>query len=234
MIKITYWSDYACPYCYIGEARMKKAIENLGISDKVEIQMKSFELDPTASSKVVGPTTDRFATKYGLTKEMAAKQIEQISELGRGEGIDFRYASTMYTNTLDAHRLTKLAQSKGDAELSDKIVDALFDAYFTKNLELSDHQVLLQIAEAVGIDAEEAKEVLESDKYEAEVRADESEAAKMGIHGVPFFVVGEKYSLSGAQPEETFVLALKKVMDETQDSILSQGMTCGPDGCHIG
>ncbi|MDD3219800.1 MAG: DsbA family oxidoreductase [Lachnospiraceae bacterium] len=233
-MKITYWSDYACPYCYIGEARLKKAMETLGISDKVEIEMKSFELDPNASKKVLGATTDRFAKKYGLTKEMAAEQIEHISQLGREEGIDFRYASTLYTNTLDAHRLTKLAQSKQDGILATKLTELLFDAYFTKNLELSDHQVLTQIAVEAGMNVEEVKEMLDSDKYETQVRQDESEASRMGIHGVPFFVVGEKYSLSGAQPEETFVLALQKVMEETQDIIENQGMTCGPNGCHIG
>lgn len=233
-MKITYWSDYACPYCYIGEERLKKAMKTLGIEDTVEIEMKSFELDPTASKKVVGPTTDRFAKKYGLTKAMAANQIEHISELGRAEGIDFKYASTLYTNTMDAHRLTKLAQSKQDAKLSAKIIDALFDAYFTKNLELSDHQVLIQIAVEAGMDAEEVKMMLASDKYEAQVRLDEREAGKYGIQGVPFFIVGDKYSLSGAQPEESLVRALKKIMEETVENMDMPGMTCGPDGCHIG
>lgn len=239
-MKITYWSDYACPYCYIGEARLKKAIKALGIEDKVEIEMKSFELDPTASQKVEGPTTDRFAKKYGLSKEMAAEQIEHISKLGRSEGIDFRYASTLYTNTMDAHRLTKLAQSKQNSKLSAQIIDALFDAYFTKNLELSDRRVLIQIAAEFGMDTDEVNEMLESDKYEDQVRLDEREAVKYGINSVPFFVVGEKYGLSGAQPEEAFVSTLKKVMDEMQekieasDDIEEHGMTCGPDGCHIG
>lgn len=233
-MKITYWSDYACPYCYIGEARLKKAIKTLGIEDKVEIEMKSFELDPTASQKATGPTTDRFAKKYGLSKEMATKQIEQISELGRAEGIDFRYVSTLYTNTMDAHRLTKLAQSKQNPKLSAQIIDALFDAYFTQNFELSDCRVLIQIAAELGMDTDEVNAMLDSDKYEAQVRLDEREAGKYGINSVPFFVVGEMYSLSGAQPEESFVSVLKKVMDETQEDIKAQGMTCGPSGCHIG
>lgn len=218
-MKITYWSDYACPYCYIGEVRLKKAIKTLGIEDKVEIEMKSFELDQTASKKVKGPTTDRFAKKYGLSIEMAKEQIEHISELGRAEGIDFRYASTLYTNTMDAHRLTKLAQSKQNPKLSAQIIDALFDAYFTKNLELSDHRVLIRIAAEFGMNTDEVNEMLDSDKYEDHVRLDEREAAKYGINSVPFFVVGGKYGLSGAQPEEAFVNALKKVMDEMQEEI---------------
>ena len=234
MMKITYWSDYACPYCYIGEERLKKAMKKLGIEDEVEIEMKSFELDPNASEKVEGPTIDRFAKKYGLTKAMAANQIEQISKLGRTEGIDFKYATTQYTNTMDAHRLTKLAQSKQNPKLSEKIIDALFDAYFTKNLELSDHQILIQIAVEAGMDAEEVKMMLDSDKYETQVRLDEREAGKHGIHGVPFFIVGDKYSLSGAQPEEAFVHALKKIMEESMEDISVSGMTCGLDGCHIG
>lgn len=233
-MKITYWSDYACPYCYIGEVRLKKAIETLGMQDEIEIEMKSFELDPSASKKVVSSTTERFAKKYGLSKQAAADQIQQISDLGKAEGIDFRYVSTLYTNTMDAHRLTKLAQSKQDPALVSNIIDALFDAYFTKNLELSDKKTLIRIAVDAGMDAEEVEAMLNSDKYEKQVRQDEEEAARYGIHGVPFFVVGDKYTLSGAQPVEGFVRVLKKIVEENNENEIEKGLTCGSDGCYIG
>lgn len=233
-MKITYWSDYACPYCYIGEVRLKKALEILGITDQIEIEMKSFELDPNASKTVVSSTTERFAQKYGLSKQEAANRIQQISDLGEAEGIHFKYVSTLYTNTLDAHRLTKLAQSKQDPSLVSSIIDALFDAYFTKNLELSDKNTLIRIAVDAGMDAKEVETMLNSNLYEDQVRADEKEASMYGIHGVPLFVVNDKYSLSGAQPVEAFVQVLQKILAETNEYELEQGMTCGPDGCLIG
>ena len=218
-MKIEIWSDYACPFCYIGEKRMEKALAEIPGGDKVEVEFKSFELDPTASGKVMSSTVDRFAMKYGLTKEGAAERIEAISAMGRGEGIDFRYASTRYTNTFDSLRLTKYAQEQDKPE----IVEKLFDAYFTKNLELSDHAVLKEIAAECGLDG-----------YADEVRADEREAMERGIHAVPLFFIGGKYTASGAQPVEILKGAVEKAMEEENQTVSAaslDGMVCGPNGC---
>ena len=220
IIKI--WSDYACPFCYIGEKRLEKAISQIPDGDNIKIEFKSFELDPTASEKVVSSTTERFAKKYGMTEDDAAARIEQISMMGRREGIDFKYISTRYTNTFDALRLTKFAQERGH----DEIITKLFDAYFTKNLELSDHKVLKKIAVECGLDENEVNEFLNSDKYADEVRKDEYEAARLGIHGVPYFVINDKYALSGAQPAEVLKDAIEDALSEDFN-----GMTCGADGC---
>ena len=226
MIEI--WSDYACPFCYIGEKRLEKAIAEVNGGNKVEVKFKAFELDPTASNEVESATIDRFALKYGLSKEDAANRVEQISMMGRREGIDFKYATTRYTNTFDSLRLTKLAQEQGH----DEIITKLFDAYFTKNLELSDHQVLKQIAIDCGLDENEVDELLKGDKYAAEVREDEKEAAMYGIHGVPCFLINGKYSLSGAQPTHVIKEAIESILDkETIDEL--DGMTCGPNGCRF-
>ena len=231
-MKITYWSDYACPYCYIGEARLKKAIADIPELADTEIEMKSFQLDPYAGEHAVGDTQTRFAKKYGLSMEMAGQQIEGISQLGIAEGLDFKYATTLFTNTMDAHRLTKLAQSKGDAALAERVIERLFRAYFTENRELADQELLQQIGEECGLDPEEVREVLATEKYRDEVILDEREASRYGIHAVPFFVIG-KYGISGAQTTEGMKAALLKVMEEEAEAGLSGGMACGPDGCHF-
>ena len=118
-MKITYWSDYACPYCYIGEARLKKAISEVEGDKDIEVEMKAFQLDPTAGEHAVGDTQTRFAHKYGISFEDAGRQIDTISQMGIAEGLDFRYATTLFTNTMDAHRLTKLAQEKNDPVLAE-------------------------------------------------------------------------------------------------------------------
>lgn len=221
-MKIEIWSDYACPFCYIGEKRLERALAEVG-DKNISVEFKSFELDPYADKKVTSSTPERFAEKYGLSLEAAKERVEQISAMGRAEGIDFKYSTTRYTNTFDALRLTKFAQSKSH----DEIITKLFDAYFTKNLELSDHAVLKKIAVDCGLDGNEVEKILNGDNYAEEVRADELQAARLGIHGVPYFVIGGKYGLSGAQPSEILKQAITDALTEKNFN----GMTCGADGC---
>lgn len=226
-MKIEYWSDYACPYCYIGETRLKNAIDELGLDDEVELEMRAFELDPTAPAEVTGDTLHRFARKYGLSLDEAAERIEEISAQGRELGIDFRYATTLNSNTFDAHRLTKYAHNVGNTSIE----KLLFDAYFTKNLVLADHDVLLRIAEEAGLDLEAAKGVLNTDAYADEVRADEAASRALGVTGVPFFVIDGKLAIPGALPTDAFKQALTKALDSELASM--QGAACGPEGCSI-
>ena len=230
-MKITYWSDYACPYCYIGEKRLETAIDELGLKEDIDIEMRAFELDPNASYEVVSRTDERFAVKYGLTLDMARRQIEKISILGKNEGIDFKYIDTQYTNMLDAHRLTKLVASKGNKENTNKVIHLLFDAYFTRNLKLTDRNVLTDIARQVGIDEDELNKMLDSDDFIDDVRFDENEAYKLGVHGVPYFVIDDKHVISGAQTKSGIKQTILKALDENNASS-EQGMVCGPDGCH--
>jgi len=181
-MKITCWSDYACPYCYIGEVRLKWVIANVPELGEVELEMIAFHLDPDAGEHATGDTQTRFAQKYGLTMEHAGRSVEHISQMGWAEGLDFHYAETQFTNTMDTHRLTKLAQSKGDPALAQRVVDALFHAYFGESKELADKALLREIGVSCGLDGEEVKRLLESDLYRDEVILDEGEAARYGIH----------------------------------------------------
>ena len=232
-MKITYWSDYACPYCYIGEARLKKAIANVPELGEVELEMKAFQLDPTAGEHPESDTQTRFAKKYGLTMEHAGRSVEHISKMGREEGLEFHYAETQFTNTMDAHRLTKLAQSKGDPALAQRVVDALFHAYFGENKELADKTLLQEVGVSCGLEDSEVKALLDSDLYRDEVILDEREADRYGIHAVPFFVIG-KQGLSGAYPVEAMEQVLREALETIPPEPPAQGMQCGPDGCRLG
>ena len=232
-MKITYWSDYACPYCYIGEARLKKAIANVPELGEVELEMKAFQLDPTAGEHPESDTQTRFAKKYGLTMEHAGRSVEHISKMGREEGLEFHYAETQFTNTMDAHRLTKLAQSKGDPALAQRVVDALFHAYFGEKKELADKTLLQEVGVSCGLEEGEVKALLDSDLYRDEVILDEREAARYGIHAVPFFVIG-KQGLSGAYPVEAMEQVLREALETLPPELPAQGMQCGPDGCRLG
>ena len=233
MLNITYWSDYACPFCYIGEARLKKAIKEQGLDKHVRLTMKAFELDPGAGLHAETDTLTRFAQKYGLTNQEAASRIEAITRIGRAEGLDFKYATTLFTNTMDAHRLTKLAQSKEDPTIAERVTDALFRLYFTENRELADKALLQTIGEDCGLDSEEVRETLATDKFRREVIADEQEAALYNVHAVPFFIVG-RYGIPGALSVEELKKVIEKTLEESSSPHAAKGMTCGPDSCSIG
>lgn len=212
-MKITYWSDFACPYCYIGNTRLKRAINDLNLD--VDFDIRAFELDQNAPSDVQSTTVERFAVKYGLSIDDAKKQVNQISQLGADEGIDFKYETTLYTNTRDAHRLMKLAQEK-HPESVEKLATMLFDAYFVKNLKLADHEVLVGIGLDAGLDEEEIMEVLESDLFNAKVEEDENIALSAGIHAVPFYLFDGKYSIPGALSYEDFKSVLSQIIAESE------------------
>lgn len=235
---LTIWSDFACPYCYIGETRLQQAIDEIGLTDDVVIDYRAFELDPNASKDVVSGTPERFAEKYGLSLEDAEKQIEQISSLGRELGIDFNYATTQYSNTRDAHRLMKLVEDKYDRETTVRLNEALFNAYFVENLVLSDHKVLLEKGIAAGMNYEDIKEVLDSDKYNDDVRLDEQEAMMRGVHGVPYIVFNGGFAVPGAMSVEGFKSALRREFSKQEKEAAEQSETesphqCGPDGCRL-
>ena len=233
-MKITYWSDYACPYCYIGEERMKIAIKELGLENLVEIEARAFELDPDAPQDVQTTIVVRFAKKYRLTEPQAAEQIESISALGRELGIDFRYAATLYTNTRAAHRLYKFAlQQKGSA-VANKLGDLLFDAYFTKNEKLAEHATLLRVAKEVGLDEGQTRTLLESNQYDDEVRFDEREAMLYGIHGVPYFLINGKLAIPGAVSVKAMKHLLERALKEEQENAVGEeAHQCGSEGCRI-
>ena len=240
MITLTIWSDFACPYCYIGETRLRNAIDELGLQDRVTVDFRAFELDPTASKEVVSSTPERFAQKYRLSLEGAKDQIEQISSLGRELGIDFKYATTQYSNTRDAHRLMKLAEAKYDRETVGRLNEALFKAYFVENLVLADHKVLLDKAVSVGMNEADVKEVLESEKYDDEVRFDEREAMMRGVHEVPYIVINGGLAIPGAMTTESFKHALQRELKkqekaQTEADVIDgeRPHQCGPDGCQL-
>lgn len=248
-MNITYWSDYACPFCYIGETRLKKAIQELEEEKKiakgqVKVTMKAFQLDPAAGLHASGDTLSRFAQKYNLSMEEAAAQINGISQMGRAEGLDFNYASTLFTNTMDAHRLTKLAQHTGTAAQVQQVIEKLMQAYFAENKELADKKLLQQIGEEAELSANTVQTMLASDLYRDEVEEDEREAYSYGIHAVPFFLVAGRYGINGAQEiagmKEVILQAVREDEVERQKAQAAaavtaapSGMVCGPQGCSI-
>lgn len=216
-MKISYWIDYNCPYCYIGITRLNKAIDELKL-DNVKIDTHSFELDPNAPKTSKTTTLERFSEKYNLTTEEAQKEIDKITQWGLDEGLDLNYESCRFTNTRDAHRLSKLAIQSNNQKIMQRFNDLMFEAYFSKNLELADRKTLVDIATEAGLDEKEVNEVLDSDKFNNEVVLDERVAMDTGIRGVPYFIFNNRHAIPGALPTSEFINVLKKIKFEEEFS----------------
>lgn len=241
-MEITYWSDYACPYCYIGEARLKKALKDAGLEDDVVLTMKAFQLDPGAPRHAATSTVTRYGAKYGLSAEDAQRSVDQINALGAAEGLEMNYADTLFTNTMDAHRLAKLAKSKDDPEIYEKLNDLLFRAYFKDAKELADPEVLIAAAVEAGLSEDEVRTLLEGTQFFDEVRADEREAATLGVSAVPYFVIDNVVAVPGAVSAENFEEVFRKLPEykeqirqqvEARQGEAAKGSGCGPDGCSL-
>ena len=233
MIRIKIWSDFACPYCYIGERRLESAIKQLNLEKEVDIVYKAFELDPYASKEVGAKIPERIARKYRLSPEDALEKVEEISSLGRELGIDMSYKDSQYSNTFDAHRLMKLAEDRYDRETVERLNENLFSAYFTKGLVLANPEVLIKIGKESGLKEDDIKDVLGTDKYTEQVHRDEKEAAMLCVRGVPFIVFNDEFAVPGAFSIDGFVAALERALNRSAGSDQEKARQCGPEGCEI-
>lgn len=207
-MKIEIWSDYVCPFCYIGKRRLEAALEQFAHQNEVVIEYRSFELSPQASLYSGKNMHQMASEKHGMSIEQAKEGNAKLGQQAAKMGLVYNFDEMKPTNTFDAHRLTQYAKSVGkDKELSEK----LFYSYYTEGKLISDHATLADIAESVGMNREESMAVLQdSSKYANEVRSDEATAKQLGTTGAPFFVIDRKYAISGAQPVETFLSALNQ------------------------
>ncbi len=223
-MKIEVWSDFSCPFCYLGKTRLEKAVSHLGLQDEVELEFRSFLLNPFAPKTTELRGAAAFAKQKDVSKAEAEGMFTQVSTLFQQEGLDANMDNLVMTSTLDAHRLAKYARSQHKENV---LSNRLLQAYFRDGLNLADHEVLLDIAEQSGLNREEAKAVLASEAYLDTVNAEIAQARSFGVSGVPFFVLEDKYSISGAQPQEYFNQAIEQVWKESHP-LTPLGST--PDG----
>lgn len=207
-LEIEIWSDIACPWCWIGKRGLEEAIESFGAP--VSVRWNAFELNPQAPLELPEKINylQRLSDKYGMTHDEAQQMIDRIVTAGRDRGLDLRFDLVQPANTFDAHRLLAWARN---TLLQSALKEALFNAYFHEGRLISDPFVLTELAEQVGLDGKQAKELLHSDAYSSEVRNDEQRAQQIGITGVPCYVFPQASSgISGAQPAEVLLEAMHK------------------------
>jgi predicted DsbA family dithiol-disulfide isomerase len=185
-LKVEIWSDIVCPWCYLGKRRFEAAVA--AFDGDVEVTWRSFELDPHAPAIV--PPSDE-----------VSERRTQMTELAAQEGLEYHFERAHGGNTFDAHRLVHHAAANGQ---QDEAMERLMRAYFTEGVAIGDRDALTGLATELGL------ELPEGDEYADAVRADEELAQRIGIQGVPYFVLDRRYGVSGAQPAELLVQALEK------------------------
>jgi predicted DsbA family dithiol-disulfide isomerase len=229
---IEIWSDVVCPWCYIGKRRLEEALGSFRHADQVEVVYRSFELDPTAPQEGTESVVDALTRKYGPG---AGTMMGRVADVAAEVGLRFDYGHATHTKTVDAHRLLHLALDVAGPEGQRALKEALLDAYFGHGRSMGDHAVLREVAVSTGLPAERVDAVLGSDEYAEHVRTDIQQARAYGISGVPFFVVDERYGVSGAQPTELFTQLLERAWADAHPAleVLADGSVCGPDGCAI-
>ncbi|MCO5286758.1 MAG: DsbA family oxidoreductase [Chitinophagaceae bacterium] len=229
------WSDIVCPFCYIGKRNYESAISQFTYAQDVVLEFRSFQLDPHF--------VQDHSKRHDLTKSLSEKyrrpvaEIEamqqQITQTAKAAGLDFHFEKAITFNTFDAHRIIQIAKEK---ELGNKLVEIFFAGYFTEGKNLGDKNILTREAMDAGLTREEIEKALTDDSYAYKVKQDIQEASNLGISGVPFFVLNDKYGVSGAQPTQVFLDTLMTAHEDWVKSkkpglkIVAQGESCDADG----
>lgn len=231
-MKVEIWSDVVCPWCYIGKRRFEAALAQFEHADDVEVTWRSFELDPDAPRVQTEPHAERLARKYGVSLAQVEAMDARLIGEAKKEGLEFHIAEAKGGNTFDAHRLIHLAAARG---LGGEMKERLLKAYFTEGVAIGERAELVQLADGVGLDESDVKAMLSSEQYANEVRADEARAREFGISGVPFFAIDERFGVSGAQPAEVLLDALRQAYVNSQMVVVGGDAadSCADGSCAI-
>ena len=230
-MKVEIWSDVMCPFCYIGKRRFENALQQFPFKDQIEIEWKSFQLNPNIKYEP-GKNINQFLAEHkGISIERAKEMNDYVTNMAAAEGLRYNFDKAVVANSFDAHRFSHLAAKHGKGDAAE---ESLFKAYFTEGKNISDRDTLVELGENIGLNKEEVKQTLESNNYANEVQNDIAEAEALGIRGVPFFVLDRKYAVSGAQSADAFVQALERSFtewkNENNNLTTLEGQVCTPDG----
>lgn len=233
-MKVEIWSDVMCPFCYIGKRHFESALEQFEDKKDIQIEWKSFLLDPDVPENVGNKNVYEYlAERKGLSVEQSKQMHERVVEMAKNAGLDYNFDIAVVANSFKAHRLIQLAKTKG---LGDEAEELLFKSYFTEGKNIADEETLISLAEQIGLTKADLNEALLNQDFQFLVNKDVEEARAIGVSGVPFFVFDRKYAVSGAQPAESFLGALKQSVNEWKKSNasglqnLSSGESCDVDG----
>ncbi|MFT4213564.1 MAG: DsbA family oxidoreductase [Microbacterium sp.] len=217
-LTIDIWSDIACPWCYIGKRNLENGLaQTAGDEDApaVEVIFHSYELAPDTPVDFDGNEVDFLSGHKGMSPDSVREMLDRVTGVAAGAGLEYRFDLLQHTNTVKAHELLHFARAQGAQH---EMAERLMSAYFTEGRHVGRIDDLVALAAEAGLDADAAREALESGRYLSDVRADQAQAQAYGIQGVPFFVIDGRYGVSGAQPPEAFAQVLRQVWAERQQA----------------
>jgi predicted DsbA family dithiol-disulfide isomerase len=206
-VEVEVWSDFACPWCALGLARLDAARRAFEHGDEVRVIHRSYELHPGARASSERTMVEATAAKYGTSTSQVRARYEQLAALGREAGLVFDFDRVRIGSTFDAHRLARAARGTTG---EDALVQGLFRAYFAEGLLLADHDVLRGVAAVAGLEEGVTEKVLAGDLYAREVRLDEAAAQELQVTGVPFFLINGAWPIPGAQDVDTLLIVLRR------------------------
>ena len=232
-MKVKIWSDVMCPFCYIGKRRFEQALQQFSHADDLEIEWKSFQLNPYMQTDPNVNINQYLAEIKGWTLEDARSMNDHVTGMAAAVGLTYNFDTAIVANSFNAHRFSHLAKQN---QLGEAAEEALFKAYFTEGRNIDDTDTLALLGAEIGLDAALVKNTLASDAFTNEVKKDIEEAQYLGIRGVPFFVFNDKYGISGAQDVKVFVQTLEKSFSEWQQQKpqpalnVIEGESCSTEG----
>lgn len=211
-MKIEIWSDFICPFCYMGKHAFETALAEFPHRDEVEVVFRSYELDPEADSLSGVKVDDILARKYGMSLKRIKATNEDLQRRAKRHGLEFNHLEAQIeTNTFNAHRIAKYAAEQGKGA---EMTEQLMKAHFTDCLSIGDPETLIRLGVQIGLEQSELEAVINSDAFASLVRADMLEAEQLEVASVPFFAFDRKYSASGTLPAKSFTDMLNKVWAE--------------------
>ncbi len=212
-MKIEIWSDIMCPFCYIGKRHLEKALETFPARDQVEIEWKSYQLDPTIPLSFEEPVGvyAYLADRKGWSLEQSEQMHDRVVEMAATVGLEYNFDRAVVANSLYAHRVIQLAKEKG---LDDAIEEIFFRVYFTDGKDLASVATLVALGEEAGLEAEEIRAAIGSEELAYRVSQDIQEGVNLGVRGVPFFVFDRQYGISGAEPIQVFIDTLNQTIQD--------------------
>lgn len=232
-MKIEIWSDVMCPFCYIGKRNFETALADFPDKDKIEVEWKSFQLDPTVPEVATESQEDYLVKRKGMSREQVKGMMANVTEMARQAGLEYHLDKLVMVNSQKAHQLIQFAKTKG---LGDEMEEVLFRAFFTDGKNVADLEMLKELGKEAGLDEKELESAFTDDQFKYKMNQDIQEARSIGVTGVPFFVFDRKYGVSGAQPSEAFLDTLSKSFTEWRKENpeikleMSQGKSCSADG----
>lgn len=216
-IHVDVWSDIACPWCYLGSRRFAKGLAAFAETHpevEVVVESHSYELSPDTPEDFVGNEIEFLSKHKGMPRDQVEQMLGSMTELAASEGLEFRFDQLQHVNTRRAHRILHLAKDRG---IQAQVLSRLFSAYFTEGRTLHDDDVLVELAAEAGLDVDEARAALSDPARGEQVDHDITRARMLGVQGVPFTLINQKYGVSGAQSPETFTSVLEQVLERDRE-----------------